>query len=296
MLVPPTGPKPAVSIERTPPGYGAPLRLVGPVPIGRPRRRRASRRRCVGGSSPARRCPDATRTSRTTAPPACPSAGRSSPPPPPRRRRPAADPQSLRRPVPQHALRAVRRRRLQHTSGPPLGPGCPWDPLAPSPQPWPSCRVSLPATLSWGYSYRCLGWLPGGHGRAAPPVAPRGRSRPGGSSPDRSLRRRPSGLCPAGLPDPGRLPWLATLRPSPPPSRTWRACPRPSAWTPMYARTCRNQACFRARVTANPWRIGIARHLRPLPAVWPIPPAPARAARSAVPLRFPGRWLRLLPP
>jgi len=41
---------------------------------------------------------------------------------------------------------------------------------------------------------------------------------------------------------------------------------------PVYARMCRNQACFRARVTPKPWRIGIERHLRPRPGVWPINP------------------------
>lgn len=41
---------------------------------------------------------------------------------------------------------------------------------------------------------------------------------------------------------------------------------------PVYARMCRNQHCFRARVTPKPWRIGIGRHLRPNPGVWPVKP------------------------
>ena len=40
----------------------------------------------------------------------------------------------------------------------------------------------------------------------------------------------------------------------------------------VYARMCRNQQCFRARVSAKPWRIGIGEHLRPRPGVWPVAP------------------------
>lgn len=38
---------------------------------------------------------------------------------------------------------------------------------------------------------------------------------------------------------------------------------------PLYALMCRNQNCFRARVSPKPWRIGIP-HIRPRPGVWPI--------------------------
>lgn len=41
---------------------------------------------------------------------------------------------------------------------------------------------------------------------------------------------------------------------------------------PVYARMCLNQNCFRARLSAKPWRIGIPDHLRPRPGVWPIKP------------------------
>jgi len=41
---------------------------------------------------------------------------------------------------------------------------------------------------------------------------------------------------------------------------------------PVYVRMCRNQRCFRARVSPKPWRIGIASHLRPRPGVWPVRP------------------------
>lgn len=39
---------------------------------------------------------------------------------------------------------------------------------------------------------------------------------------------------------------------------------------PVYARMCHNQRCFRARVSAKPWRIGVQEHLRPRPGVWPV--------------------------
>lgn len=39
---------------------------------------------------------------------------------------------------------------------------------------------------------------------------------------------------------------------------------------PLYARMCENQRCFRARLTAKPWRIGIAAHMKPRPGVWPV--------------------------
>lgn len=37
----------------------------------------------------------------------------------------------------------------------------------------------------------------------------------------------------------------------------------------LYIQMCRNQQCFRARVSPKPWRIGVDR-LRPRPGVWPI--------------------------
>ena len=41
---------------------------------------------------------------------------------------------------------------------------------------------------------------------------------------------------------------------------------------PLYERRCLNQQCFRARVSAKPWRIGIDHHIRPRPGVWPVRP------------------------
>lgn len=41
---------------------------------------------------------------------------------------------------------------------------------------------------------------------------------------------------------------------------------------PLYAAMCLNQQCFRARVSAKPWRIGVQGHLKPRPGVWPVAP------------------------
>jgi hypothetical protein len=41
---------------------------------------------------------------------------------------------------------------------------------------------------------------------------------------------------------------------------------------PIYIRMCSNQRCFRARLTAKPWRIGISGHMRPRPGIWPVRP------------------------
>lgn len=49
---------------------------------------------------------------------------------------------------------------------------------------------------------------------------------------------------------------------------------------PLYVRMCRHQRCFRARLTAKPWRIGIAQGMRPRPGVWPIA-SEHRAVRQA---------------
>lgn len=41
---------------------------------------------------------------------------------------------------------------------------------------------------------------------------------------------------------------------------------------PVYVRMCRNQQCFRARVSPKPWRIGIGDHIKPRPGTWPVNP------------------------
>jgi hypothetical protein len=38
---------------------------------------------------------------------------------------------------------------------------------------------------------------------------------------------------------------------------------------PIYVRMCKNQACFRARLTAKPWRCGLSERMHPR-SVWPI--------------------------
>jgi len=48
----------------------------------------------------------------------------------------------------------------------------------------------------------------------------------------------------------------------------------------QYVAMCRRQRCFRARLTAKPWRIGIQGRLRPRPGVWPVSPE-RRAERAA---------------
>jgi hypothetical protein len=49
---------------------------------------------------------------------------------------------------------------------------------------------------------------------------------------------------------------------------------------PLYVRMCLHQRCFRARLSAKPWRIGITTPMRPRPGVWPVQPGrlPARTA------------------
>lgn len=41
---------------------------------------------------------------------------------------------------------------------------------------------------------------------------------------------------------------------------------------PTYAQMCEVQACFRARTSGKPWRMGIATNMRPRPGLWPIRP------------------------
>ena len=41
---------------------------------------------------------------------------------------------------------------------------------------------------------------------------------------------------------------------------------------PQYRFMCKNQKCFRARLTAKPWRIGMTDRMRPRPGVWPLSP------------------------
>lgn len=71
---------------------------------------------------------------------------------------------------------------------------------------------------------------------------------------------------PAGL----RL--LATHRPFNPGETDVAEFFRAVETDPVYVRMCLNQHCFRARLSAKPWRIGLPSHLRPRPGVWPVAP------------------------
>jgi hypothetical protein len=71
---------------------------------------------------------------------------------------------------------------------------------------------------------------------------------------------------PAGL----RL--LATHAPQAPRDSATQEFFRALGVDPIYAQMCRNQNCFRARLTGKPWRIGVAEHIRPRRRTWPIPP------------------------
>ncbi len=55
-----------------------------------------------------------------------------------------------------------------------------------------------------------------------------------------------------------------------PRSADMQACFAALASDPMYQLMCQKQHCFRARISAKPWRIGVTSHLRPRPGVWPI--------------------------
>lgn len=41
---------------------------------------------------------------------------------------------------------------------------------------------------------------------------------------------------------------------------------------PIYMQMCKNQRCFRARISPKPWRIGVETHIKPRRAAWPINP------------------------
>lgn len=79
---------------------------------------------------------------------------------------------------------------------------------------------------------------------------------------------------------PAGLRVLATHAPLDPRSNAVQAFFTEVAADPVYVRMCVNQNCFRARLSAKPWRIGISKGLRPRPGVWPVRPE-ALAARQA---------------
>jgi hypothetical protein len=79
---------------------------------------------------------------------------------------------------------------------------------------------------------------------------------------------------PAGL----RL--LATHRPFSPTEPDVQALFDAVAADPAYVRLCLHQQCFRARLTAKPWRMGMTTRPRPRPGLWPVA-AERRAERQA---------------
>ncbi|TCV85902.1 hypothetical protein [Sulfurirhabdus autotrophica] len=50
------------------------------------------------------------------------------------------------------------------------------------------------------------------------------------------------------------------------------ACFNALGTDPIYMAMCLNQQCFRARVSAKPWRIGVDQHIKPRPGTWPVTP------------------------
>lgn len=69
---------------------------------------------------------------------------------------------------------------------------------------------------------------------------------------------------------PGGLRLLATHKPFDPRAEEVQQFFSGVGTDPLYVRMCLNQRCFRARLTAKPWRMGIAGHMRPRPGIWPI--------------------------
>lgn len=87
----------------------------------------------------------------------------------------------------------------------------------------------------------------------------------------RFMRKRPDWLVhlyrtPAGL----RL--LATHRLFDPKEAEVAECFQELGTDPVYAAMCLNQHCFRARLSAKPWRIGMEGRLTPRRGVWPVSP------------------------
>lgn len=65
-----------------------------------------------------------------------------------------------------------------------------------------------------------------------------------------------------------------------PRSAATRSCFQAFGTDPCYAQMCELQACFRARVSAKPWRIGVQKNVPPRNGTWPVKPVhlPRRTA------------------
>jgi hypothetical protein len=71
---------------------------------------------------------------------------------------------------------------------------------------------------------------------------------------------------------PAGLRILATHQPFLPTEEVVQEFFRAVGADPVYVKMCLNQHCFRARLTAKPWRIGIRSRMKPRPGVWPVRP------------------------
>ena len=71
---------------------------------------------------------------------------------------------------------------------------------------------------------------------------------------------------------PNGLRVLVTHRPFEPSDPDVKECFELLGVDPVYQRMCLKQQCFRARLTAKPWRAGIRDHIRPQPGIWPVAP------------------------
>ena len=69
---------------------------------------------------------------------------------------------------------------------------------------------------------------------------------------------------------PAGLRVLATHAPFRPDAAETTACFDALGADARYAALCRNQQCFRARLTGKPWRMDITEHLGPRPGIWPV--------------------------
>ena len=83
---------------------------------------------------------------------------------------------------------------------------------------------------------------------------------------------------------PAGLRVLFTHRPFDPLEPETRACFTALGADPAYQRLCAQQRCFRARVSAKPWRAGVRAHLPPSGTGrgWPVPPRHARQRQDWV--------------
>lgn len=69
---------------------------------------------------------------------------------------------------------------------------------------------------------------------------------------------------------PNGLRVLVTHRPFEPGDPDVQECFELLGADPVYQKMCFKQQCFRARLTAKPWRAGIGDHMRPQPGIWPV--------------------------